>query len=115
MSVKIYHNPRCSKSRQALEIIRARGIEPEIIEYLKNAPVAKEIAGVLKALDCAPREMMRVKEKEYAANDLGNAAKSKKDLIAAMAAHPILIERPIVITGKGAIIARPPEKVDAIL
>jgi len=115
MTVKIYHNPRCSKSRQALDIIRKKGIEPVIVDYLKNPPQAAEIEKILKALKCAPRDMMRAKEDEYAENGLGNPAKKDKDLIAAMARHPILIERPIVITGKGAVIARPPEKVKGIL
>ncbi|MBI4031514.1 MAG: arsenate reductase (glutaredoxin) [Proteobacteria bacterium] len=115
MTVRIYHNPRCSKSRQALDIIRKKGIEPEIVDYLKNPLKAAEIEKIIEALKCAPRGIMRVKEDEYAANDLGNPLKKDRDLIAAIVRHPILMERPIVITGKGAVIARPPEKAREVL
>jgi len=110
MSVTIYHNPRCSKSRQALAIIEDKGISPNVVEYLKT-PLSEEdikaLAALLGTLD-APRTMMRVKEDEYKNNNL-KAAQSDA-LFKAMATHPKLIERPIIVCNGKAIIARPPEK-----
>jgi len=116
VSVKIYHNPRCSKSRQALELLRGRGVEPEIVEYLKTPPDREALEQVLELLGMEPRELMRRKEKEYKEAGLDNPELSRDRLIDAMLAHPKLIERPIVIKdGKRAALGRPPEQVLEIL
>jgi len=114
MSVTIWHNPRCSKSRQTLQLLTERGIEPEVVEYLKTPPDAKEIKSVLKMLGKTPRDLMRVKEKAY--GELGLKAETDDGrLIAAMAENPVLIERPVVIKDGRAAIGRPPEAVLDIL
>ncbi len=116
MNIKIYHNPRCSKSRQTLEIIRQKGIEPEIIEYLKTPPDMQELAALAQKLGIEDiRDMMRKGEEPYRAQDLKNPAKTPETLVKAMADNPVLIERPIVVTAKGAAICRPPENVLALL
>jgi len=116
MSVTIYHNPRCSKSRQTLALLQDRGIEPEIVEYLKTPPDAKAIDRLLKLLGKEPREVMRKGEEPYKALGLADPGKSRQELIAAMAANPILIERPIVVKdNKKAALGRPPEQVLDIL
>jgi arsenate reductase len=111
MSVTIYHNPRCSKSRQALQILRERGLEPEIVEYLKTPPDEDTLGALLDLLGLEPRDLMRKKEKEYKENGLENPSLTREALIAAMVAHPKLIERPIVIKDGRAVIGRPPERV----
>lgn len=115
MSVKIYHNPRCGKSRQTLQLLKEQGVEPEIIEYLKTPPSPEELDDILQKLDMEPRQLMRKKEAEYKANDLDDAALDRQALIAAMVNNPILIERPIVVANGKAAIGRPPEDVLAIL
>ncbi len=115
MSVTIYHNPRCSKSRQTLALLRDRGIEPQIIEYLKTPPSAEELKDILRLLGRSPRELMRRKEDAYREAGLDNAALDDDALIAAMVEHPILIERPIVLAGGRAALGRPPEAVLDIL
>jgi arsenate reductase len=115
MPVTIYHNPKCSKSRQTLELLRARGIEPQVVEYLKTPPDEKTLDGLLKKLGMEPRALMRTKEDAYAEAGLGNPKLTREQLIAALATHPILIERPIVVNGARAAIGRPPEKVLEIL
>lgn len=116
MTVKIYHNPRCSKSRQTLEIIRKTGMEPEIIEYLKDAPTQSEITNLLDGLGLEdPRALIRKGEEPYKALNLADPAKQKDELIAAMADNPILIERPIVVSSKGVRLGRPPENIKDIL
>ncbi len=115
MSVKIYHNPRCSKSRQTLELIRGRGIEPEVVLYLKDTPNAAEIEAVLEKLGKGPRDIMRKGEAVYKELGLADPSLSDNDLIAAMVEHPILIERPIVESGSQARLGRPPEDVLDIL
>jgi len=115
MKVTIYHNPRCSKSRQTLELLRERGIEPDVIEYLKAPPDAPTLKKLLGLLHMAPRDLMRKGEKEYMDLGLHDPALSDDALIRAMAAHPILIERPIVAAGGKAALGRPPEKVLEIL
>jgi arsenate reductase len=115
MNVKIYHNPRCGKSRQTLQLLKDQGIEPEVIEYLKTPPSAQELDDILQKLGMEPRELMRKKEAEYKANGLDDAALDRQALIQAMVSHPILIERPIVIAGGKAALGRPPEDVLAIL
>lgn len=114
MTVTIYHNPRCSKSRQTLALLQDKGIEPEIVEYLKAPPSADEIAAILKKLGIEARALMRTKEAVY--KELGLAAVTdEKALIAAMAENPVLIERPVVIKGSKAALGRPPEQVLEIL
>ncbi|MFI3121269.1 MAG: arsenate reductase (glutaredoxin) [Methylococcaceae bacterium] len=115
MSVTIYHNPRCGKSRQTLQLLKERGVEPEVIEYLKTPPNAEELDDILQKLGMQPRELMRKKEAEYKANGLDDAALDRAALIAGMVDHPILIERPIVIANGKAAIGRPPETVLTIL
>lgn len=114
MSTKIYHNPRCSKSRQTLALLTDRGVDAEVVEYLKTPPTAEEISGLLKMLGLSPRQIMRTKEAVY--KDLGLATvDDDRTLIDAMAENPILIERPIVVSGKKAALGRPPEQVLDIL
>ena len=115
MSIQIYHNPRCSKSRETLQLLRDRGIEPEIIEYLKAPPSVEELDAILKKLGMEPRELMRKKEAPYDENDLLDPSLDRLALIQAMVKFPILIERPIVVNGDKAAIGRPPENVLAIL
>ncbi len=116
MTVKIYHNPRCSKSRETLKLLQTQGIEPEIIEYLKTPPSAEELADILDKLGLDnPRDLMRKKEKEYKENNLDDTSLSREQLIAAMVEFPRLIERPIVLANNKAAIGRPPENVLAIL
>ena len=115
MSVTLYHNPRCSKSRQTLALLEEQGITPQIVLYLDNPPSAGELDSVLAMLGKEPRDAMRRKEDPYKANGLDDDGLSRDDLIAAMVANPILIERPIVVTNGKAAIGRPPESVLDIL
>jgi arsenate reductase (glutaredoxin) len=115
MSITIYHNPKCSTSRKVLGFLRDAGIEPEIVEYLKTPPSKTKLKELLKQMGIAPRALLRRKEKLYAELGLDDAKLSDADLIAAMAEHPILIERPITVTDKGAVLCRPPERVFEIL
>ncbi|HEX3500535.1 MAG TPA: arsenate reductase (glutaredoxin) [Stellaceae bacterium] len=113
MSVTIYHNPRCGKSRQTLALLRERGIEPTIVEYLATPPSEAELKRLLAMLGLKPRQLLRAKEAREAGID---AAKlSDAALIAAMVENPIVIERPIVVNGNKAALGRPPETVAAIL
>lgn len=114
-TITIYHNPRCSKSRQALQLLRDRGIEPTIVEYLKQPLAAAEIKRLLKLLQLSPRELMRKKEAQYRALNLADPELGADGLIKAMAEHPVLIERPIVVAGERAVLGRPPEKVLDVL
>jgi arsenate reductase len=115
MTITIYHNPRCSKSRQALALLREKGVEPRIIEYLKTPPDKKTLERLLTRLGMEPRELMRKKEKEYKENELASPDLSRDALIAAMVDHPKLIERPIVVNGDKVALGRPPEAVLDIL
>ena len=116
MDVKIYHNPRCSKSRQTLQLLKDKGIEPEVIEYLSTPPNADELTRILTMLDMGPRDLMRRQEAVYKDEGLGDKSLSDEALIQAMVDHPILIERPIVVVDEArAAIGRPPENVEAIL
>ena len=115
MTVTIYHNPRCSKSRQTLELLRGKGLEPEIIEYLKTPPDKGEMAGILALLGMGPRDLMRKKEAEYKANGLDAPDLSDEQLLDALVEHPALIERPIVLANGKAAVGRPPENVLAII
>ncbi len=115
MGVTIYHNPRCSKSRQTLALLRDNGVEPTIVEYLQTPPSAAELKKILGLLGLGPRELMRRKEAEYKANGLDDDRLGDADLIAAMVAHPKLIERPVVLANGKAALGRPPENVLKIL
>ena len=110
-----YHNPRCSKSRAALELLEGRGLAPTIVRYLETPPTAAELKSLVKKLDIAPRQLLRTGEDEYKQLNLADAGLSDDQLIDAMAAHPRLIERPILIAGDRAAVGRPPEKVLEIL
>jgi arsenate reductase len=112
MSITIYHNPRCSKSRQALQLLQDKGVDPEVVEYLKTPCTAAEIEQILRKLgDPDPRVIMRKKEKIYREAGLDDESLGRDDLIGAMAQWPSLVERPIVVSGDRAIIGRPPENV----
>jgi len=113
--VTIYHNPRCSKSRKTLALLRERGIEPEVILYLETPPDAAMLDRILKLLGREPRALMRRKEPAYKEAGLDDPSLSREALIAAMVAHPILIERPIVLANGKAALGRPPEDALAIL
>ena len=115
MTVTIYHNPRCSKSRATLALIEARGIKPKIVDYLKTPPSAAELKAILRKLGLNPRDILRAGEAIYA--ELGLEARDLDDdaLIALMVKNPILIQRPIVVAGNKAAVGRPPENVLAIL
>ncbi len=114
-SITIWHNSRCSKSRQTLQLIRDRGVEPTIVEYLKTPPSAAELANALGKLGIEPRALMRKKEAPYEELALANEGLSRVELIDAMVDNPILIERPVVFVGKRAVLGRPPENVLALL
>ena len=114
-NITMYHNPRCSKSRATLELLKNSGNEPQLVEYLKEPPTAETLAGILDMLGMEPRDLMRKKEKEYREAGLDNPDLGREELIAAMVEHPRLIERPIVIANGKAAIGRPPEKVLEIL
>ncbi|MCE9592399.1 MAG: arsenate reductase (glutaredoxin) [Planctomycetes bacterium] len=113
--VTIYHNPRCSKSRQTLQILTDRGIEPKVVEYLKDPPDEKRIESLLKMLGMEPAQLLRRGEAEYKDLGLDKKLDDRKALIRAMAQHPVLIERPIVVKGNKARLGRPPEQVEEIL
>lgn len=115
MTVTIYHNPRCTKSRQTLELLRGRGIEPEIVEYLATPPSKTKLKEILKLLGKEPRELMRRKEAAYKDAGLADPSLSEDALLTAMVESPILIERPIVLANGKAALGRPPEDVLAIL
>lgn len=113
--ITIYHNPRCSKSRQALQLLRDRGLETNIVEYLKQPFDEQQIKRLLKMLEMKPRDLLRKKEVEYRALGLDDPKLSPAMLIKAMVDNPVLIERPIVVAGEKAVLARPPEKVLDVL
>lgn len=115
MSITIYHNPRCSKSRETLKLLQEKGIEPNVREYLKDVPNADELQTVLKALGISARELLRTKEAEYKEAGLNDTSLDDDAIIDAMTRFPKLIERPIVINGDQARIGRPPESVLEIL
>lgn len=113
--ITLYHNPYCSKSRETLQLLRDHGIEPTIIEYLKNPPGRTQLKKILSLLGMSPRELMRTKEAVYKEAELDGARLSHDELIAVMIEHPILIERPIVLANGKAALGRPPEQVLEIL
>ncbi len=107
----LWHNPRCSKSRQALKLLQEKGVELEVVKYLEAPPSADELDRVLRWLDMTPRDLMRKQEPPYKALHLDDPTLSREALIQAMVAHPILIERPVFIVGERAVVGRPPERV----
>jgi arsenate reductase len=115
MAVTIYHNPRCSKSRRTLELLRGRGTAPTVVEYLSTPPSAVELDRMLKLMGREPRDAMRKGEVEYTALHLDDPKLTRQQLIAAMIANPKLIERPIVLANGKAALGRPPEAVLEIL
>ena len=114
-AVTIYHNPRCTKSRQTLQLIRDAGVEPTVVEYLKEPPTAEELDGLVKKLGIEPGELFRKKEALF--KELGLAGKelSRDEALKTLAENPKLIERPIVVKGRKAVIGRPPENVNDLL
>ncbi len=115
MGVTIYHNPKCGTSRNTLAMIRALGVEPTVIEYLKDPPSRETLVKLLKKMKARPRDILREKGTPYHDLGLGDESLSDEQLIDAMMAHPILINRPIVLTAKGVRLCRPSEAVLEIL
>ena len=115
MAVTIYHNPRCTKSRETLKLLQDKGVALEIIEYLKTPPDAETLGAILDKLGMEPRDLMRKKEAPYTARKLDDPKLTRKQLIEAMVADPVLIERPIVLSRGKAAVGRPPEAVLKIL
>ncbi len=113
--VIIYHNPRCSKSRQTLALLQERGITPTVVKYLEAPPDAETLARILSQLGLAPRQLMRKKEEPYSALGLDDQSLNDDALIQAMVDNPVLIERPIVLANDQAALGRPPENVLSIL
>lgn len=111
----IYHNPRCSKSRQTLQLLEEHGVAPDIVLYLDNPPSKKQLKTLLGQLGMAARDLLRKSEDEYRELGLSDSALSDEKLLDAMVAHPKLIERPIVVHGVRAVLGRPPENVLALL
>ncbi len=115
MTVTIYHNPSCGTSRNVLGMIRERGVEPTIVEYLKTPPSAAKLKSLLAQMGISARDLLRKRGTPYVELDLDDSKLSEADLIGFMVKHPILIERPIVETPKGARLCRPKERVMDIL
>lgn len=115
MTVTIWHNPKCATSRKVLSLIRASGVEPKVVDYVNAAPSVAAIKATLKVMAMKPRDLLRRRGTPYDELGLGDESLSDAALIAAMHAHPILIERPVVQSPKGARLCRPPERVQEIL
>lgn len=115
VTVTLYHNPRCSKSRQTLALLEEQECNISVVEYLKTPPTAEDISNILAKLGLSPRELMRTKETEYKALALDNPELSDADLIQAIVTTPKLLERPVALANDKAAIGRPPENVLAIL
>jgi len=113
-ALTIFHNPKCSKSRETLALLEARGLRPRVVRYLESPPTAAELAGIVRKLGIRPEQLVRRGEDIYKARYAGLAL-SDEEWIAAMIEHPVLIERPIVVAGTRAVIGRPPERVSALL
>ncbi|WP_024691787.1 arsenate reductase (glutaredoxin) [Pseudomonas syringae] len=111
----LYHNPRCSKSRGALELLQARGLTPDIVLYLETPPDADRVRDLLGKLGIGARQLLRTGEDDYKQLNLADPSLSDEQLIAAMAAHPKLIERPILVASDKAVIGRPPENILELL
>ena len=109
-AVTIYHNPRCSKSRNTLALLQENGVEPKVVLYLETLPQVEELAGLLQKLGLTAHQLVRRGEEDYKACEL-SADSSEDEILAAMATHPKLIERPIVVKGERAVFGRPPENV----
>lgn len=105
----IYHNPKCSKSRQTLELLKAEGIEPEVIEYLKNPLQKTELLELLKKLNSEPKSLVRVKEDVFKANNFN--IETPEAIAEVLVTHPSLMERPVVVKGNKAVLGRPPENI----
>jgi len=114
-AIKIYHNPRCSKSRMTMDLLTEKGIQANVVEYLQSPPNKQELDDILNMLKLQPRQLMRTHEAEYKDNNLADESLSRDQLIEAMVKFPKLIERPIVISNGKAAIGRPPETVLSIL
>lgn len=112
--IKIYHNPRCTKSRQALHLLQEKGIEPEVIEYLKEPLTEDELWDILNKLDMEPEELVRTKEAEWKEHFKGKDL-DENEVVFAMIEYPKLMERPIIINGEKAVVARPTEKLLEVL
>ena len=110
-----YHNPRCGKSRQTLQLLQEQGIDVDIIDYLKTPPTFQQLDDIIQKLGIEPRDLMRTKEAAYKTNGLDDKSLNRQALINGMINNPILIERPIVIVNGKAVIGRPPEAVLTIL
>jgi arsenate reductase len=115
MAVTIWHNPKCATSRKVLGLIRAKGIEPKVVEYLENPPSAAEIKVALKEMGIGPRALLRRRGTPYDDLGLDKPKWTDPELIAAMVRHPLLIERPVVRTSKGTRLCRPAERLEEIL
>ena len=115
MTITIWHNPRCSKSRETLELLKKKGVEPVIREYLKAPPSKTEVEGLLAMVGGDPTMLIRDGEAEFKALKKKKADLSRADIVKAIAAHPVLLQRPIVVTAKRAAIGRPPEAVLPLL
>ena len=113
-AVTIYHNPRCSKSRNTLALLEENGVSPEVVLYLETRPQKAEIAALLQKLGMTAQQLVRRGEQEYKDCQLSTSS-SEDDILAAMAAHPRLIERPIVVKGDRAVLGRPPENALALI
>jgi len=111
----IYHNPRCSKSRQTLELLKTNNIEPEVVLYLETPPTKSKLKSIITLLDISPRELLRKSEDAYKTNNLKNKDLSDEQLLDFMLEFPKLIERPIVIHDNKAVLGRPPVKVLEII
>lgn len=114
MNIQIYHNPRCRKSREALQYLKDKGIEPKIILYLQNPPTFDELKELIRKLKINPTELIRKKEKIFIEN-YSSSLLSDDEWIKVMTEHPILIERPIIISGNNAVIGRPKERIDEVI
>ncbi|HEX5421446.1 MAG TPA: arsenate reductase (glutaredoxin) [Gammaproteobacteria bacterium] len=115
MTITLFHNPRCSKSRAALALLRERGVEPILVEYLNTPPSREELRRIVKFLDIPPHDLLRRGEPEYRELGLEDPSVDDEAIFAAIAEHPILLERPIAIAGQHAVIGRPPERVLELL
>ena len=111
----IYHNPRCSKSRQTLQLLREAGIEPKIVEYLKTPLAKEELMNISQLLDLRPKDFVRKGESDFKDNDLSKCLEDDDKIIDAMLLLPKIIERPIVVSGEEAIIGRPPKNVQKLI
>ena len=115
MPIAIYHNPKCSTSRKVLEAMRVRGLDPRVVEYLKTPLNKAELAALAKRLGVGPRGLLRRKDPAFATLNLDDPSVSDDAILDAMVAHPVLLERPVVVTPKGARLCRPPELVDELI